>query len=177
MKKAVLIAVLATAMVIPAFSQVRLDVGVEIPITVGVISSSGVETAGDVGEFLSHPLPFPYANFGYQINAGPLKIVPGIRVFTIVLESILWPNVLVELELGRLSIDAQVGGLAFVVFGLFTDADFGAVVVPDVSVWYGLGKKGQFRLGGGVIGLYVPELTEDAMAIVPYLGGKVALTF
>ena len=177
MKRAILIAVLATAMVIPAFSQVRLDVGVEIPITVGVISSSGVETAGDVGEFLGHPLPFPYANLGYQFSAGPVKIVPGLRVFTIILESILWPNVLAELELGPVSIDVQVGGLLFVVFGLYNDADFGKVVVPDVSVWYGLGKKRQFRLGGGVIGLYVPELTDEAMAIVPYLGGKIALTF
>jgi hypothetical protein len=178
MKRILIVTVLAAALVVPAFSQVRLDITVDVPLTVGTISGSGVSASSDVASFLSeHILPFPEASIGYQFEAGPVKLIPGVRAFTFILESVLWPNLIAEVQLGPVFVDAQVGGLAFVVFGLYNNADFGKVLLPDLSVWYGLGKERRFRLGGGVFGMVLPELSADDMLIIPYLGGKVSLTF
>ena len=178
MKRAILVVLMTAALVVPVFGQVRLDLGFDVPMTVGAISAGGVEVSGEAGEFLrNHVLPFPELSLGYQFKAGPFSITPGVRAFTVVLLSVMWPNISTELQLGPVFFQVQVGGLAFAVFGLVNQADFGKVLLPDLSVWFGLGKERRFRLGGGVLGMLVPELTSDAMLIVPYLGGKVALTF
>jgi hypothetical protein len=178
MKYFVIVAVLVLVLAAPAFAQFRIDLGAIVPMTVGTLSGSGVETSGEIGAFLrEHILPFPEASFYYQFNAGPVRLAPGVRAFTLILESLLWPNVLVELALGPVFIDAQLGGLFFVAFGLANNADAGKVLIPDLSVWVGLGKKRTFRLGGGVLGLMAPEISGDTMLILPYVGFKAAILF
>ena len=51
----------------------------------------------------------------------------------------------------------------------------GALFLPDLSAWFKLGKKQNLRLGGGILGLYLPELTTEGFGFVYYLGGKVAI--
>ena len=158
MKRIILVAAFAAVLVFPAFSQARIDIGVDVPMTIGVIGNGEIETSNEAGEFLKeHILPFPEASFYYQFSAGPITLAPGVRCFTFILESVLWPNIMAELDLGPVFIQGQLGGL------------------PDLSVWVGLGKERRFRLGGGVLGMMLPELTTEGMAIVPYLGGKIAL--
>ncbi|MCK5007628.1 MAG: hypothetical protein KAR73_09590, partial [Spirochaetales bacterium] len=74
-------------------------------------------------------------------------------------------------------IQAQLGGLIFAVFGLVNDIQFGEVLLPDVSVWIGLGKERRFRLGAGVLGMMLPELSTEEMLIIPYVGAKISLLF
>ena len=98
-------------------------------------------------------------------------------MFTIILESMLWPNIMMEIALEPVFIQAQVGGLFFVFFGLANATEYGEVFFPDLSIWIGLGKERRFRLGGGLLGMYWPELTTEGIAVVPYLGGKISLLF
>lgn len=176
MKRVILIAVMLAVLAFPAFSQFRIDLGVDVPMTIGVIGNGEIETSNEAGDFLkSHIFPFPEASFYYQFTAGPITLAPGIRCFTFILESVLWPNVMAELQLGPVFLQGQLGGLLFAVFGLYSDAEFGNVLLPDVSAWIGLGKERRFRLGGGVLGMMLPDLTTKGLAIVPYLGGKVSL--
>jgi hypothetical protein len=179
MKRFVLALVFAAILAFPAFSQVRLDLGVDVPMTIGVIGGGKIETSSEAGEFLrEHILPFPEASLYYQFNVGPLKLAPGVRAFTFILETVLWPNLMAELALAdRVFIQTQLGGLLFLVFGLYSDAQYGEVFLPDLSVWVGLGKERRFRLGGGVLGMALPELTTEGIGIVPYIGGKVSLLF
>ena len=179
MKRFVIILAFAAILACPAFAQLRLDLGVDIPMTIGVIGDGEIETSNEAGDFLrSHILPFPEAGLYYQFNLGPLKLAPGIRVFTFILETVLWPNVLAEISLAdRVFIQAQLGGLVFVLFGLVSDAQYGEVFLPDLSVWVGLGEERRFRLGGGVLGMALPDLTTEGIGIVPYIGGKVSLLF
>ncbi len=66
MKYFVIVAVLVLALAAPAFAQFRIDLGVDVPMTVGTLSGSGVETYGEAGDFLrSHILPFPEASFDH----------------------------------------------------------------------------------------------------------------
>ena len=176
MKRIVLLVAFVAIVAVPAFSQFRIDLGVDIPMTLGVIGKGEIQTSSEVGTFLrSHILPFPEASFYYQFSIGPLTLAPGVRVFTFILESVLWPDLMAELNLGPVFVQAHLGGLVFVVFGLFNDAQYGKVLLPDVSVWIGLGKGRRFRIGGGVLGLMLPELTTDGIGIAPYVGGKISL--
>ena len=178
MKRIVLLAVFITVLVFPAFSQVRLDLGVDIPMNIYVVGAGEIESSSDVGSFLrDHIFPFPEAGLYYQFSVGPLKLAPGVRVFTLIFESVLWPNLMAEIQLDPVFIQAQLGGLLFVFFGLANDAQYGEVFFPDLSIWIGLGKERRFRLGGGVLGMYLPDLTTEGIAVVPYIGGKVSLLF
>jgi len=178
MKRIILVVALIAILAFPAFSQVRLDLGISVPMTIGVIGGGDFDTSNEAGDFLrSHWFPFPEAALSYQFSLGPLNLAPGVRAFTFILESVIWPNLLVELAFDPVFVQAQVGGLLFAFFGLYNDADFGKVFFPDLSVWVGLGKERRFRLGVGAIGLYLPELTTEGMAFAPYVGGRVSLLF
>jgi hypothetical protein len=178
MKRIILVVALLAVLVLPAFSQLRLDLGVDIPMTIGVMGGGDFDTSNEAGEFLrSHWLPFPEAGFYYQFEVGPLRLAPGIRAFTFILESMLWPNLMAELVLDPVFIQAQVGGLLFAFFGLYNDIEYGEIFIPDLSVWVGLGEQRRFRLGAGAIGLFLPELTTEGMAFAPYIGMKVSLLF
>jgi hypothetical protein len=176
MKRIILIAAMLAVLAFPAFSQFRIDLGVDVPMTIGVIGNGEISTSSDAGEFLrEHILPFPEASFYYQFTAGPITLAPGIRCFTFILESVFWPNVMAEMQLGPVFLQGQIGGLLFVGFGLSNQVETGNVLFPDLSVWYGFGKERRFRLGGGVIGLMLPDLTTEGIGIAPYLGLKVSL--
>ncbi|UCF97552.1 MAG: hypothetical protein JSV89_20620 [Spirochaetaceae bacterium] len=178
MKRIVLVVALIAIIALPAFSQLRLDVGVDVPMNIYAVGGGEIQSSSEVGDFLkSHILPFPEAGLYYQFSAGPIRIAPGVRVFTFILESALWPNVMLELALEPVFIQAQVGGLLFLFFGLANQAEFGQVFFPDLSIWIGLGKERRFRLGGGLLGMYFPELTTEGIGVVPYIGGKISLLF
>jgi hypothetical protein len=164
------------AAVQPAASQGRLDIGVIVPRGAGItLGGSSTTTLGsDLGSWPF--IPLPEAGLYYQGEVGPLKLGIGARAFTLILETILWPNAFAELDLGRVAIEGQLGGGAFLMLGLLpTDLQFGKVLIPDLSAWVKLGKKGVFRLGGGLIGLYVPDTFGDGMPFLFYLGGKAAI--
>jgi hypothetical protein len=178
MKRIILFVAFVAILASPVFSQVRLDIGVDVPMNIYAVGGGEVQSSSDVGSFLKqHIFPFPEASLYYQFEVGPIKLAPGVRAFTMILESVLWPNLLMELAVEPIFIQAQLGGLLFLFFGLENQADFGQVFFPDLSIWVGLGKERRFRLGGGLLGMYMPELTTEGMAVVPYLGGKVSLLF
>jgi hypothetical protein len=178
MKRIILFVAFVAILASPVFSQVRLDIGVDVPMNIYAVGGGEVQSSSDVGSFLKqHIFPFPEASLYYQFEVGPIKLAPGVRAFTMILESVLWPNLLMELAVEPVFIQAQLGGLLFLFFGLENQADFGQVFFPDLSIWIGLGKERRFRLGGGLLGMYMPELTTEGMAVVPYLGGKVSLLF
>ena len=65
-------------------------------------------------------IPFPEAGLYYQWDLGPVNLAAGGRFFTFILETVFWPNLLAEVELGPVFLDAQVGGLLFGMFGILT---------------------------------------------------------
>jgi hypothetical protein len=176
MKHLVMITALILLLASPVFAQFRIDLGVDMPITVGAIAGGEVTTSGEITEFLTtYHFPFPEASFYYQFGVGPVNLSVGLRGFTFILETLFWPNLMAELQLGPFFIDAQVGGLLFLLFGVYNDAQYGELFFPDLSVWFGFGKNKNFRIGAGCLGMILPELTTEGMLIVPYVGGKISL--
>ena len=86
MKRIVLAIALAAILTVPAFAQLRLDLGVVIPMTIGEVGGGEIQTNDVIGEFLQkYIVPFPEGSVYYQFSVGPLKLAPGIRMFTVIL--------------------------------------------------------------------------------------------
>ena len=120
-------------------------------------------------------LPLPEIAFGYRWEAGPLKLGAGVRAFSLMAETMAWPEARAELELGKASIEARLGCGAFAMVGLSNGSAFGAVLVPDLSAWYRL--RGPYRIGVGAAGLYVPDAFGKPMTLLVYLGGRATIGF
>jgi len=172
MKKYALIAVFAALCLVSVSAQVRLDLGIDIPLRISAVLE-GSEMAE--GENIPYTLPFPSAGLYYTLGAGPLNLGFGARMYSLVLVSALWPNVIAELDLGPAVLQAQLGGGAFLFFGLISSTQTGAVFIPDLSAWFKLGKT--LRIGGGVMGLFIEDLADAALPVVFYVGAKAAIRF
>lgn len=155
-----------------ASAQARLDIGVDVPRGVGTLV--GGNLGGFAGVLDAAVFPFPEAALHYQFGEGIVKAGLGARAFTFIVESVAWPNAYVEVDLGPFAIEAQAGGGAFLLFGLYNDALFGRVFFPDLSAWYRMGKKQNFRLGLGCIGVFLPDYAGKALPFAFYFGGKFA---
>ena len=125
--------------------------------------------------------PFPEAGLHYMIKLGDLNIGAGIRLFTIVLETIAWPDIIVELELDPIVISAELGGGAFAAFGFISNAaSISPTILGDIAVdikvidWLKLG------VGAFVIGENDPNVTLSDPGVFPisvYAFGKYSLNF
>ncbi|HWP68860.1 MAG TPA: hypothetical protein VN437_06110, partial [Rectinemataceae bacterium] len=91
--------------------------------------------------------------------------------------SIAYPIAQVELALGPVAIDASLGGYFFGSYAIGNVAAFEAqdILLPDLSVWFGLGEKKIFRIGGGAIGVISTSLDLGTLPFLAYAGIKVVL--
>lgn len=158
-----------------ALAEVRLDLGFDVPFGFAGITSNGVANTEISTFFQQHIIPFPEAGVYYVLKTGPARFGFGLRAFTFIIESVAWPNIFAEVEWGPAVLEAQVGGGAFVLFGLLNRVETGKVFFPDISLWFKLGKT--FRLGGGVMGLFIDQFASNTIPVVAYLGLKAAIKF
>jgi hypothetical protein len=171
-KKYIVMIVLAALCLVSVYAQARLDLGIDIPLRISAVAAGSELTSGvDV----PYTLPFPSAGLYYTFGAGPLNLGIGARMYSLILLSALWPNMIAELDLGPVILEAQLGGGAFMFFGVVSSTQTGAVFIPDLSAWFKLGKT--LRVGGGAMGLFIDELAETAVPVVLYLGVKAAIRF
>uniref|UniRef100_A0A7C3E3G2 Uncharacterized protein n=1 Tax=Gracilinema caldarium TaxID=215591 RepID=A0A7C3E3G2_9SPIR len=160
---------------LPIFAQVRLDLGIDIPRGVGAVSGNEVLSDPEVNKFFTdYIFPLPEAGLYYQFGEHAFRAGVGIRAFTLIIATIYWPNAYMEADLGPLTLTAQLGGGFFGMYALGQSRfESGKVFLPDLSLWYRIGNS--FRLGGGAIGVMLPEST--AMGFLYYLGGKFNILF
>ncbi len=179
MTKKVILALLVLALAVaPVFAQFRLEVGAEVPLGGGYIDSSGnFHNEGSL--FGSNIFPIPEVGLSYRIPVlGFMRVGAGLRAFSIIVQTIAFPNVYAEAKFGPFIVEAQVGGLAFASFGSGgTYFETGLnVLVPDISAWIGFGKDGAVRIGGGVIGLSGTKLDSTmTIPVIYYAGAKLIL--
>jgi hypothetical protein len=172
MKKHIIVVVFVALCLVSISAQVRLDLGIDIPLRISAVVE-GSEFTGSVD--VPYTLPFPSAGLYYTFGAGPLNLGVGARMYSLILVSALWPNMIAELDLGPAVVQAQLGGGAFMFFGVYSDIQTGAVFIPDLSAWFKLGKT--LRIGGGAMGLFIEELAPTALPVVFYIGAKAAIRF
>jgi len=160
-----------------ALPQARLDIGGIFTKEIDIATND--KTQKNVDDFLDELpfLPLPEIEANYQMDFGLVKAGAGFRAFSLIAESAVWPEACAELDFGRASIEARIGGGAFAMFGILNRADFGRAFIPDLSAWLTIGEAKAFRLGCGAMGLYVPDAFGNAMTILVYVGGKASIVF
>ena len=151
----------------PAFSDWRVDLGVDLAFAAGAFAGGESE----IGGFEGKVLPIPIGEVSYLFDVGPLGIGVGIRGIPLIVIIPFWPDVFAELDLRKVALEAHIGGLVFGYIGLANGVETGKVLIPEVSGWLKLGEKDRFRLGGGVAGAWVPDadIGDDNTGISAWL--------
>ncbi len=114
-------------------------------------------STGDVGDFSQYMFLIPDVKWNYYFGPEWLHFGVGLHLWTLIIESGLYPILSLESNLGNFVLNANVGGGAFLFFGLLNDAAAEAVFLPELSVAYRLGKKKAFRIGTGVMLIMAPN--------------------
>lgn len=165
MKKAIVLAALAAMLAVPAFAQWHVDIGAEIPIRIGV-----TDTNEDYGDFINYLFLVPSGTIAYNFGLGPLNLGVGGKLYTLIVESILYPVAYAELDFDPVVVNLTAGGFGFLFFGLLTQFETGALLIPELSVQFKLGKS--FRLGVGAMTFIGTEIQQDAFPYIAYATAK-----
>lgn len=155
--------VLLMLLAVSAMAQGRLDLALDVPFYFGIQLEG--ESMGALSDFT---FLFPEAGLHYVLGSGGFKIGLGVRMFTLILESIAWPNVFAELHLDPLVVSAQLGGGAFAVFGLYNDGITGPVVIGDIAAAYKFTDSFRAGIGAFLIGETDEEIMFSETGIIPY---------
>ncbi len=152
MKKGLLVSSVALAIALVAAAdagaQARLEVNGNWPLSISLGSGSPL---GDVGslDLSKYFLLVPDFRAYYQFGDGMVRGGVGVRVPTLIIVSMVYPEAFVEVNLHPVVLEASVGGLLFGAFGLGV-ASFNVEpwITPDLNVSFEIAQW--LRLGGGV---------------------------
>jgi hypothetical protein len=178
MKKKALVVLVAVLLLGSAFSasaQVRLDVDLNWPLIGGIqLSSSIFGSSGGNVDLSSWHLLLPdlrlYYQFGDEVFRGGL----GLRMYTVILESLFFPEAYLEVNLKPIVINASLGGFVFGVFGLYTNVSTADLLLPELSAYWAI--TDWFRLGGGVL-FFVPTSTNSVFGYIGFIGARFVFVF
>ena len=131
------------------------DITLSVPYYAGLKSSSG-----DMGTFSQYLFLIPDVKWNYYFGPEWLHFGMALRLWTLLVESSIYPIISLESNLGNFVINANVGGGLLAFFGLANDFVADAIFIPELSVAYRLGKKKQFSLGTGVLFIIAPNVVE-----------------
>ncbi|GHU98076.1 hypothetical protein FACS189483_05610 [Spirochaetia bacterium] len=124
----------------------------------------------------SDGMVLPIGSLGWfgQVNFGPLHLGAGIQNYNMVIAGIFWPVVYAEADLWKFTINAAVGGGAFLAHTYFYTHFFtGDYLVPDVSIWF---RHKHFKIGVGAVTIMatheIPEYFSNFSAnkLLFYMG-------
>ncbi len=168
----VFIAALVVISSATAVADVRVDFGFTVPWRLGAQISSLDEEVDDFDfDVLSQiTILLPEVMVAYQEPVGPVNLGVGLRGFSLIVQSLLWPVVYAEYDFGPAVVNFNFGGGAFVFLGLYNDITTGSLFFPDLSAHAKLGRR--FRAGLGVVGVLSGDLPEGVTPYMIYLNAK-----
>jgi hypothetical protein len=164
-KLLLLIIVFSLIVALPLAADWQTDIGINIPYYIGVGNIGEEDESG--GEAINYAFLVPDVRVQYYFGTETLRVGPGFRGFTAIIETLAYPIVSVESVLGRFVFNAHVGGGAFLLFGLFNDFAFGSLILPEISAAYRLGER--FSIGTGALFITNPGSSFDMDAFA-YVG-------
>jgi hypothetical protein len=162
MNKRVIILLIALVMLIGVsgslFADPQVDIGINFPAYIGVAYQ---------GERASEQLPFsfpvPDLMYNYYFGFDFISVGVGFRAWSLILASAAYPIVSAQVQLDPIVLQANVGGGAFVyhVIGAGLGFETGNVFFPEISAAFKFNDW--FSLGASVLGIYLPDLTDEGM--------------
>ena len=160
------------------FAQGRFDIGIKAPLIIGVdglVDADGqpIDLVEEVPSFI----PIPSAFVGGQLDLAIIKLGVGLQLYSAIIQTIMYPAVFGEVDLGFFVANLTVGGGVFASFGVLgSDISTTELLIPDLSAHFRLGSI--FQVGLGLTGFTGFESIEsDIFPYVGYFSAKVSLTF
>ena len=154
-KKITIIALVLVLMgaALPLAADSQVDIGLHIPYYIGIETEDE-----DAGAALDYAFLVPDLKYNYFFNESGIRLGVGARLFTVILESMVYPIVTVETDIGQFRFSGHVGGGAFVFFGLYNDVQTAKIILPEVSVAYRFSDS--FSVGTGATLFFAPEAAD-----------------
>lgn len=154
MKKKALIALVVVLLLcagaLNVSAQVRLEGNLSWPVLGGIkLDSSIYGSSGSSVDLSQYHLLLPDFRIYYQFGDGILRGGIGARVYSLIIESIIYPEAFIEVELTPIVLEASLGGYVFGVFGLYNNVTTAQLMIPDLNVGWAIAPW--FRLGAGVL--------------------------
>ena len=163
-----ILVLMGTALPLGADSQV--DIGLHVPYHIGLKTDDDSE--GDTA--LDYVFLVPDLKYNYFFNESGIKLGGGVRLFTIIIESVVYPIVTLESDVGPFTLSGHIGGGIFLLFGVINDIGIGHYYLPELSVAYRFSET--FSIGTGAGFFFAPEATD--LSNYAYVGDIFArLTF
>ena len=137
-----------------AHAESQFDIGMNVPYYAGLRTT----VLGTVGQFSKYLYVLPDVKWHWYFGTESLRFGPGLRVWTLILESAIYPQISLEAVLGDFVINAGIGGGAFFFFGVFNTFQTASIFIPELSLAYRLGKKKKFSLGTSALFVISPDV-------------------
>ncbi len=134
-------------------AEVQIDLGLNVPYYVGITTEDD-----DLDAALDWLFLLPDAKVAWFHAVKPVRLGGGLRLWTLVLQSVVYPTLAVEADAGPFVLNAGAGGGMFLFFGLYSGLQTAGVFVPDLSVGYRFTES--FSLGAGAAFLFAPEVAD-----------------
>ncbi len=174
MRKTIAICVFAVLLVLAgatdASAQARFEVNVNWPVLFGISSSNSL-FGGNV-DLSSYHFILPDLRIYYQFGGdGLVRGGIGVRAYTVIVESFIWPEAFVELNLTPIELEASLGGFLFGIFGLYSNLTTASIMFPDFNVGWQI--LPWLRLGGGVLlGMPIGSDWNQNFVYMGYIGAR-----
>ena len=172
MRKYILIALLAicgctmgigSAFAADAYGQ--FDIVLNRPMTLSLADLGGdYESIDGAGDFLrTYPIIVPDLRGHVFTDLGKSgRVGIGARGFSAILESIIWPTITAEYDLGPVRFTGSLGGGMYIFMGLYNNVHFESIWLPEITAAYMFNDW--FHLGLSATGVFVPE--NEAVGII-----------
>jgi hypothetical protein len=157
-----------------ASAQIRLDFEIALPIFEGINTRDlGVPGGATISRYL---FLLPMVDAAYQFGEGPVRFGVGARAVTYIVETLLWPDSFVEIDLRHIVIRGDLGGGLFLSFGGVNQVPDKSWtwIVPQIDVSFA--HTDWFRLSGGAIAL-VPFDNMDTFGFLLYMSARFIILF
>jgi hypothetical protein len=179
MKKKVLLAVMVVALLLGvalgSSAQVRLDIDLNWPIVGGIALDPAVfGSSGGNLDLSQYHLLLPDLRLYYQFGDGVLRGGLGLRIYTVIIESLLFPEAYLEVNLKPFVIGVSAGGFLFGVIGLYSNLGTAGLLLPDINAYWAIADW--FRIGAGAL-LFVPTSFGSSFGYIGYIGARFVFVF
>lgn len=150
-----------------------VDIGIKVPFYWGVGST---ELDDDISGAIDYIFPIPDLNYGLMFGDGPVTFGFGARFFTIILESLVYPQLMVRAEYDPIVLTGSVGGGVFLVFGLFNDIGTPNLLTSELTAAYKMNDWFHLGLGTTIVYAFADnDVMTGGYVYAPYVFGRFAL--
>ena len=131
MKKFLFLILFALLLFHPLFASSQLDITLNIPYYTGLTIDDN-----NIGEAIDYAFIIPEIKWCYNFGPKIIHFGIGLKAYTAIVQSVIYPIVNVESKLGPLILNIDIGGKTYFLFGLYNDFQTGDLFLGEASIAY-----------------------------------------